>query len=281
MSLFDPSCDPLLTLLRAVLVAIVAFLYAAVGHGGATGYLACLGLTGMPHEQLAASALILNAVVASISLFSYWRAGALLPRLALPFMITSVPFSFLGALVSVNRAIFLVLLGAVLLAASLRFLNFFQPGKTLNLAQEQGDAAGGLAPNTAPLSLPLSLPSLTLAASIGAGLGFVSGMVGIGGGVFLSPIILCKGWGDMRQTAAASALFIVANSLSGLISRYLRGGLHDLALFPYLPVAVAAALLGAHLGARKFKSSRLQIFLGLVLALASLRLFLEGFSIFK
>ncbi|MBX9940567.1 MAG: sulfite exporter TauE/SafE family protein [Candidatus Obscuribacterales bacterium] len=266
MSLFDSSCDPLLTLLRAVLVAIVAFLYAAVGHGGATGYLACLGLTGMPHEQLAASALILNAVVATISLFSYWRAGALVPRLALPFMITSVPFSFLGALVPVNRSLFLVLLGAVLMAASLRFLNFF------NLFQSE--VRNSVAPEPALVSLPL-------AASIGAGLGFVSGMVGIGGGVFLSPIILYKGWGDMRQTAAASALFIFANSVSGLLSRYWRGGLHDLALFPYLPVAVAAALFGAHLGARKFKSARLQIFLGLVLALASLRLFMEGFSVFK
>ncbi|MBL8083335.1 MAG: sulfite exporter TauE/SafE family protein [Candidatus Obscuribacter sp.] len=251
-------------ILKALLVVAVAFLYAAVGHGGATGYVACLGLFGLSHETIAGTALMLNTVVAGLALFAYARAGYLRYRLALPFMLSSVPLAFWGAQLSLNKQVFAYILAFTLLLSALRFLFINEPRaatsqQTPSISEET-----------------FHLPSLPMALGVGGVLGLVSGIVGIGGGVFLSPLILLKKWGCMKQTAAASALFIVANSISGLLSRGLAGTLHFYQLFPYLPLAIVAALAGSYLGAKRFSSRGLQRILAVVLLLAAFRLFLPA-----
>ena len=243
---------------------VVAFLYAAVGHGGATGYVACLGLFGLPHETIAGTALMLNTVVAGLSLFTYARAGYLSYRLALPFMLSSVPLAFWGAQLSFNKQVFAYILAFTLLLSAIRFLVFSRP------EAEVSD------PLASPQSRSCRLPSLPLALGVGGILGLLSGIVGIGGGVFLSPLIILNKWGCMKQTAAASALFIVANSISGLMSRGFAGTLHFYQLFPYLPLAIVAALAGSYLGARRFSSRGLERILAVVLFLAAARLFLPA-----
>lgn len=260
-------------LAQTLCVAAVAFLYAAVGHGGATGYIAALSLFGVSHEQIAATALILNCVVASISLFAYARAGELKWRLALPYLILSVPCAFLGARVPVSKQVFAWVLSLVLIAASLRFLflpgQFKAAGKTAVLGAAEARETGE---NEGAASQSSKAPPLYASVSTGAALGFLSGMVGIGGGVFLSPIMILCGWATVRETAAASALFIVCNSLSGIVGRLTGGNFALYNLVPFLGSAIVAAMLGSALGARYFSSNALRRLLAVVLLIAAIRL---------
>lgn len=241
---------------KTILIAVVAFLYAAVGHGGATGYIAALSLFGHSHDEVAGTALLLNTVVASLSLFFYARAGQLNMRLALPFLLLSVPMAFIGAKLHIDQKTFHYILAGVLVLSSLRFI-FVDTSRVRGNPDE---------------SVVYKAPPLPLALAVGGALGFVSGIVGIGGGVFLSPILLFCRFADVKQTSAASALFIVANSISGLIGRQLDHRLDFYHLGSFLPLAIVAALAGGYLGAGRFSSRALQIILAVVLLMAALRL---------
>src|SRR5436190_12626122 len=194
-------------------IALVAFLYAAVGQGGSTGYIAVMTLFGFGATVVKPTALFLGILVASIGAWQFWRAGHFSWSLFWPFALLSMPFAFLGGYFNLPTHIFKILVGIVLLLSAIRFL----------LKPANDEVAGQ--------------PSLPAALSIGAGLGLLSGLTGTGGGIFLTPLLLIMRWATTKSAAAVSAMFILANSASGL-----TGNLIKSKQFPpfAIPLAVAA-----------------------------------------
>ncbi|GAB4525540.1 MAG: sulfite exporter TauE/SafE family protein [Anaerolineales bacterium] len=229
-------------------VFAIAFLYASVGFGGATGYLAVMSLFDIPIQVMASTALILNLFVSSVSFFNYYRAGHFRFSLLWPFLVTSIPAAFLGGYLRLHDQIYYILLYGVLTFVMVRMLFFSK-------AQDEEVPLR-------PLRLPVGL-------TVGAAIGLLSGMVGIGGGIFLSPLIILTHWGRVKQASAVAAVFIFVNSASGLIGRLLGGNfaLDSLGL-ALLPAGLLAAFGGAYLGANKFSGVAVRRLLGLVLVFA-------------
>ncbi len=228
-------------------ISAIAFLYSSVGFGGATGYLAAMSLFGIPPETMASTALILNIIVASISFSSYFRAGHLNTRLLLPFLLTSIPAAFLGGYLKLTDQIYYILLYTVLTFVAIRLL-FFSKSLENRISH---------------------LPPLWAALLVGLGIGLLSGMVGIGGGIFLSPVIILSGWGNSKQASAVAAAFIVLNSVSGLVGRMLGGNFVFGEFGTWLlPFGLIGALAGSYIGAEKFSSLTLRRALGIVMSFA-------------
>lgn len=231
------------------LVFLLAVLYSSVGHGGASGYLALMALFSFPPDFMRPTALILNVFVSSIAFYSFYRGGHFKLKLLLPFIITSLPFAFLGGMLSINPKIYKIILGLFLLVAVARM--FFSPKNT-----------GG---EIKPINNALAL-------GIGAILGFLSGLIGIGGGIILSPILILLRWADLKQTAAVSAAFIIINSVSGLLGQ----STVSLNLAPQalimLAVAITGGITGAYLGSTKASNKVLVVALSSVLVFAGIKL---------
>jgi hypothetical protein len=237
----------------------VAVLYASVGHGGASGYLAVLALAGFASPRMVPLVLLLNICVAAVSFVTYWRRGFFSARLLLPFVFTSIPAAFLGGRFPVSDKLLALLLGLALLTVALRLV----------LPAMASPGAGP--PRERAFLWPLG-------AAIGLALGFVSGVIGIGGGVFLSPLLLLAGWADNKRTAAVSSAFVVLNSLAGLAGRGLHGLPAAETMAVNLAVLVAGGLLGARLGAGCAAPLRLRSALAAVLAVAGVKLLLPAFG---
>ena len=235
----------------SVLVCAVAALYSSVGHGGASGYLAVLSFFAVPTETMASTALVLNILVAGIALYSYIRAGHLSWKLAWPFMLLSIPAAFVGGILRVSDRIYFLLLAVALLVAAFRL--------AMSAARSSEDT------ELKEVSLAISLP-------VGAGIGLLSGVVGVGGGIFLSPLMLLFRWANAKRTAAVSALFIVVNSVSGLLGRLARGGLHVGEFLLLIAVAFLGGLLGSYYGANRFSGVLLRRLLAVVLVIAALKM---------
>ena len=233
---------------------LIAALYSAVGHGGATGYLALMSFLNVTPKVMATTALMLNCVTAGISCFMFTRAGYLSKRLTLPFIFTSIPCALLGAMVKFSEAQYAVLLSITLLiTAALLLVN-----RKANGASEKFIAS----------------PSLPKAGLAGALLGFLSGAVGIGGGVFLSPLIILARWADTKSTSATAAVFIIANSIAGLSGRAIAGTLEVGNVAPYLVAALIGAIGGSYWGAHLSTAGKLRIPLALVLVIAAVKMLL-------
>jgi len=227
----------------------VAFLYASVGHGGASGYLALMAIFSFNPAFMKSSALLLNLFVSFIAFYQYYRGGYFNTALVVPFIITSIPASFIGAAIRVDPTIYNRVLGVLLFLPILRLA-----GVTGSEDRELKKAPWGA--------------SLV----IGAAIGFLSGMIGIGGGILLSPVILLLHWGNMKQTAAASALFIFLNSAAGLAGLSWRGAAFDPSVFILLLFAIAGGALGAWYGRKQENSRVLKLVLAGVLLIASVKL---------
>lgn len=246
----------------ALLIFIVAFLYASVGHGGASGYLAVLSFFGFSRPEMVSTALILNILVAGLSFYAYFKNGHFNARLTWPFIVASIPAAFVGGLLRLPPHAYSVLLALTLLFAAFRLA--WTPNAPRKLQDGSLDLDQAL-PAEAPVSLKVSLP-------VGGGIGLISGMVGVGGGIFLSPLLLLMRWANVKHTSAAAALFIVVNAASGLLGRYVS---HRIVVGNLLPLLLAAALggwMGAYLGAARFSSVTLRRVLALVLLLAAFKL---------
>jgi len=228
-------------------ISAIAFLYSSVGFGGATGYLAAMSLFGIPPQVMASTALILNILVASISFSSYFRAGHLDVHLLWPFLLTSIPSAFLGGYLKLTDQIYYILLYAVLTFVAIRLLFF---SKRLE-------------------AQTLHLPPLWIALLVGLCIGLLSGMVGIGGGIFLSPVIILAGWGTSKQASAVAAAFIVLNSVSGLVGRFIGANFifGEFGIW-LLPFGLVGALAGSYIGAQKLSSLTLRRALGIVMTFA-------------
>lgn len=247
LSIIQSSSLPLFLLL----VLIMAFMYASVGHGGASGYLAVLALFSVEPATMKSSALILNIFVSLISFINYYRGGYFKWKLFLPFAIASIPASYIGASIPLSGDVYKKILGMCLLFPILRLAGL--------LGKESEE--------TSTLKWSYGL-------IIGASIGFLSGMIGIGGGIILSPVILLFHWARMKETAAVSALFILVNSISGLLALFAKGFSPNPEIYLWLAAAVTGGFAGAYLGSKKFNSKTLRYILATVLLIASIKLIL-------
>lgn len=243
--------EPNILLPFLAILGIVAFLYASVGHGGASGYLALMALFSFPIFIMKPTALVLNIFVSGISFWFFKKNHHFNWKLFYPFVITSIPMAFLGGYISVNATLYKQILGVFLIFAILRMLNIF--GSAKEKTQEN---------------------NLILSLIIGACIGLFSGMIGIGGGIILSPIIILLGWGTMKQAAAVSALFIFVNSISGIFGFMSQGETIPIEVLYFIPVAIIGGSLGALYGSQKFNIKTLKYVLAGVLTIASVKLFL-------
>ena len=234
------------TLTLVILIFLVALVYASVGHGGASGYLAIMSLLAYAPMQMASSALLLNVLVAGTACLMFWRAGHGSLQLLWPFIVGSVPGALLGGWFPVSSRTYGWLLAAALLVAALRLC-------LLTVQRVES----------------LSSPRRSLAVLMGAGIGLISGIVGVGGGIFLSPLMMLLRWADAKQTAAASAGFIVINSAAGLTGRLMTGRLAIGPMAPLVVAAFAGGVAGSRLGANHFSSVWLRRLLAMVLVVAA------------
>ena len=242
--------------LLAALFFVVAFLYSSVGLGGGSSYTALLALFGASPVSIPSISLTLNISVSSISAFNFIRKGHASLKLILPFLLSSIPLAWIGGQLALPKIIFYSLLLVSLLIVAARIYS----------------------PNETRWHCHFS-PARAMIVSVisGAVLGFVAGAIGIGGGIYLVPLIIMLGLGSAKQAAAAGAIFVWVNSATGLVSRFDADRLQLDFILPLLIAAVAGGILGSSLGAGRFSAKRVEQLLGIVIVVA---IFLLGRKIF-
>jgi uncharacterized membrane protein YfcA len=240
--------------LLAAAMVVAAFVYASVGHGGASAYLAAMALAGVAPLEMRPIALLLNVVVSAIATFKFYRAGHFRWRLFWPFAAVSIPLAFVGGAITLPGQAYKVLVGLVLLYA----------GWQLWLSGRSGDELR-----------PLRDPPIAWAMAIGAAMGLLAGLTGVGGGIFLSPLLLMLGWAGTKQTSAVAAPFILLNSIAGLAAGFAAGAA---ALPGGIWVLVVAVLVGgwagAEYGSRRLANPVVRRLLAVVLAVAGAKMVL-------
>lgn len=231
-------------------IALIAFLYSSVGHAGASGYIATMTLFGLATTVIRPTALVLNILVATIGSFQFWRAGHFSWKLFWPFALLSVPAAYLGGYLQPSASILRILIGFILLFSAVRLIfRRRDPEQTIT-------------------------PSKPMAVGVGIALGFISGLTGTGGGIFLTPLLLFCHWARIRQAAAVSALFILVNSIGGLVGYFTAvHSIPSLGVFLAIP-AVIGGTLGSYLGSRRLPVRSIAIFLAVVLTVAGAKLIL-------
>ena len=236
-------------LLLSLFIFLVAGLYASVGHGGASGYLALMTLMSMPIATIKPVALMLNIAVSLIAFIQFYRSGFFNKKLFIPLAIASVPAAYAGGLLSIDPHLYKQLLGGLLFISAIR------------------------------LAMPLKKEvivvqhfNIVLVVMIGASIGFLSGMIGIGGGIILSPLLILVRYSDVKTTSGISALFIFVNSIAGLLGQMKQGIEFSSSMSVMIAVAIAGGLIGSYIGARQLNISMLKKVLAVVLFIASLKL---------
>lgn len=251
-----------------VAVAAVALLYASVGHAGATGYIAVMGLLGIAAEVIRPTALVLNLIVAGIGAVQFMRAGHFRRDLFLPLAVASVPAAAIGGFLALPTAVFEAALGLVLAFSALRIARDVWPTN-----RTTGGGHDGLRGEDPLTHRRLSIPALL---ATGGVLGFGSGLTGVGGGVFLTPLLLSLGVATTRQVAAVSVVFILVNSAAG-IGGWLASGRSLATIDPGLIAAAAlGGLAGSQLGAFALPVRGLRLLMAVVLTVASVKLLAEA-----
>jgi hypothetical protein len=243
--------EPYAVFLVAAAVLLMAALYSTVGHGGGSGYLAVLAIATIAPEQMRPTALLLNVVVSSIATWRFSKTKTFRKDLFLPIVCASIPSAFIGGYIDIPSQIYKPVVGIVLFYAALRL---FVPIKGGEQTKK---------------------PVMLIVLISGSVIGFLSGIIGVGGGIFLSPLILLLGWTTAKQTAAISAPFILVNSVSGLSGIVAdRGGLPvDFTFVAPLAIAVViGGLLGSSFGSKKLGHQGLRATLGVVLIVASAKM---------
>jgi uncharacterized membrane protein YfcA len=232
------------------ILPIVAFLYSSVGHGGASGYLALMALFSFAPETMKPTALLLNVFVAGIAFYHYYKTGYFNKKLFMSFAIASIPLAFLGGMTEVDTTIYKKILSVLLIFAVLKMLNVIGKKSTVikDVKLWQGVIVGGV-------------------------IGYFSGLIGIGGGIILTPLILLLHWGNMKEAAAVSALFIWVNSGAGLIGQFSSGVTLSSQSFVLVGIALIGGFFGSYYGSKKFDNKLLRYILSFVLIIASVKLF--------
>lgn len=230
---------------------LIAFIYGSVGHGGASGYLAILTLTGIFAPAFVPVVLVLNILVSSIACYQYGSRGHFRWNLFWPFAVSSIPAAFFGGITELEGVVFYMVVGITLLVmAVIIAYRTFKP-----IADKEGK--------------PVRIPVAVMA---GLGIGFLSGLIGVGGGIFLSPLILFLGWGNIRQIAAVSALFILVNSLSGLIGHAIHTDILWMSAFTLAAPVIAGGFLGSRFGVKTVNPGHIRLLLAVVLVIAGIKM---------
>lgn len=244
-----PMSDPVLL---SILFFLAAVLYSSVGHAGASGYLAAMAFVGMAPASMKPTALTLNILVAILATWRFARAGCFSWPILWPFMLGSIPLSFVGGAIHLPGWIFKPLVGAVLCYAAARLV---------------------WTAHREPAS-PHKTPPVPTAIAWGGVIGLLSGLTGTGGGIFLSPLLLFMGWAEARASAGVAAAFILVNSIAGLAGNIASVG----SLPPHIPlyagVVIVGALIGTELGSRRLAPQAIKYLLALVLLVAGLKMML-------
>jgi uncharacterized protein len=230
-------------------IFIVAVLYSSVGHGGASGYLAVMAFLAIEPNVTKPTALILNVFVASIAAFQFYRRGFFDWKVFLPFAAASVPMAFVGGKIQLPLEIYRKILGVVLILAAIR-----------------------LAWDFATSEREIVKPNIWIALIIGAVIGLTSGLIGVGGGIFLTPILLLMSWTETRTAAGISAAFILVNSISGLLGGYEQVAELNSNVVFWIIAAIIGGVIGSSLGSRYFNTLTLRRVLAFVLLLAAVKL---------
>ena len=230
----------------------IALLYSTVGHAGASGYLAAMALLSFTPGVMKPTALALNIIVALVTTIRFAMAGYFSWRLFWPFALASVPMAYLGGGMHIDTTIYKILVGIALVFAA------------LHLILRSKAAIDDLEQAT--------YPGIGASLAVGGGLGFLSGLTGVGGGIFLSPVLIILHWAGLRRTAAVAAAFILLNSISGLAGYLQKGGAFPDHLAFWSVAVVSGGYIGSTLGATKFNSPVLRVLLGVMLALAGMKL---------
>ena len=231
-----------------ILLGIIAFLYSSAGHGGASGYLALMALFSIQPSLMKSSALILNIFVSITAFIQFYRAGHFRWKLFYPLALASVPMAFLGGTMVISDSLYKKMLAVCLALAIFRMLVKPQNDN----AQKEASFTGSLL--------------------IGGVIGLLSGMLGIGGGIILSPILILLNWANLKQTAAISALFIFVNSMAGFAGLVSKGFQPNTQIYTWLVIAFVAGLCGSYFGSKKFNVPTLRYTLAGVLIIACLKL---------
>lgn len=227
---------------------VAAFGYASVGHGGASAYLAAMALAGVAPLEMRPIALLLNILVSSLATWKFWRAGYFRWRLFWPFAAVSIPFAYAGGAITLPGRAYKVLVGLVLLYAAWQLWHSARAGEEMRALRE---------------------PPLGWAMLIGAAMGLLAGLTGVGGGIFLSPLLLMLGWAGTKQTSAVAAPFILVNSIAGLAAIALAKSASLPSYVWFLaPAVIVGGWLGAEYGSRRFANPVVRRVLAVVLALA-------------
>jgi uncharacterized membrane protein YfcA len=234
-----------MTFILAAAFFLIAALYAAVGSGGGSGYLAVMSLANVTPDVMRPTALALNVLITGISTWKFSRAGHFSGRIFWPIASVSIPFAFLGGRIDLPDVVYRPLVGVVLLYSAWRL---FRSSNSFDLAGER----------------PLPLMPVLLA---GAGIGLASGLMGIGGGIFLSPLLLLTGWADTRKALGVTAAFVLVNSVAGLLG-YLSQARSLPSEIPFWALtAVVGGWIGAEFGSKRLSPALLRRLLALVLVI--------------
>lgn len=247
--------DPQQAVLLGALFFAASVLYSSVGHGGASGYLAAMGLFGVAPAVMRPTALVLNIAVASISLYKFSRASGFRWRLFWPFAVAAAPMAFVGGRIQLPIVWFGILVGCVLLFSAARLLI-----ETLVADKRVRTVKGP--------------PPIALALVLGAAIGMLSGLTGVGGGIFLSPLLVLAGWATVRDSAAPTAAFVLVNSVSGLVGLLSRQPTLPDALPYWIAAVIVGGLLGASYGSRRLGNNAMRQALAVVLVIAGTKMIL-------
>jgi uncharacterized membrane protein YfcA len=244
----------------------ISFIYSSVGFGGGSSYIAILVLFGISLFAVPPIAQILNIIVAGIAMISFAKANHLSIKFTLPFL-SSVPFAFFAGTIAIPEQRLTLIFILALFAASAALLLSGIRGKFEKKLQEKKKARG---------SRPWDMRKIVLIGiPTGAILGVVAGLVGIGGGIWLSPLLILAGMADPKRAAATSSVFIVANSVSGFLGQSVSKPIDIAILLPLALVVLAGGLLGSRLGALKLDHDKLRVIVGAIVAIAGLNLMIK------
>lgn len=243
-------------LLASSLFLIIAILYSSVGHAGSSGYLALMALFSFAPETIKPTSLILNIIVASIASVKYIKEGCFDKKVFLPFVLSSIPMAFIGGFITLNPKYFKLVAGLFLvLAALLLVVREYSRSRETEIKK---------------MHLPYGI-------GIGGAIGLISGLIGVGGGIFLSPIIISANWTSVKKASGIAAVFILCNSVAGLSGHLAGLNKIDHYIIYWIPAVVIGGLLGSHLGTVKLNTKVIIICLFLVLITAGLKFLLIDF----
>lgn len=238
--------------LLAAGILLISFLYSSVGHAGASGYIAVMSLLSVAPEVIRPTALVLNILVASIASWQFYRSGHFSWRLFWPFAVAAVPLAYVGGYVALPADVLKRLIGAVLLVSAVWLV--VRP----------------------PEDVVQRSPSRPVALLLGGVLGLLAGLTGTGGGIFLTPVLILAGWARARTAGAVSAVFILVNSISGLLGNVNATSSFPLPALVLAGVAVVGGTAGSYLGSHRLPHTTIKRLLAVVLLIAGGKLLLGG-----